>query len=117
MGVVSQSAYLQGIQLFNSRDFFAAHEVLEDVWREAHNPEKKFLQALIQIAVALHHYSQGNHVGARSLLTRAHRNLENYPGRFGGVDLLLLRRSLESWHLALKEHRSPPEYFQIRLQA
>jgi len=117
MGDVSQHAYLEGIKLFNSRNFFEAHEVLEDVWRESRNPERKFLQSLIQIAVALHHHSRGNLVGARSLLARATRNLEPYPEKFGGVDLRPLRRSLGRWSKALAESRPAPPHFQIKVRA
>ena len=116
MGDVSQQPFFEGIKLFNSQNFFEAHEVLEDVWREARNPEKKFLQALIQISVALHHHSRNNHAGAKSLLARALRNLGPYPDRFGGIDLLLLRRSVANWSEALHERRAPPPHFRINLK-
>jgi predicted metal-dependent hydrolase len=109
--------YNLGIKLFNRKKFFEAHEVLEDLWRESHNPEKKFLQALIQIAVGLHHHSRGNRVGARSLLARAARNLEPYPERFGGVDLAPLRKSLHAWAEALRENGPPPPHFKIKMQS
>ncbi len=73
--------YLRGIKLFNSGAYFEAHEVLEDVWRAAPVPEKKFLQGLIQVAVGLHHHSKGNVVGARSLLARAVQELVGLSGR------------------------------------
>jgi|HubBroStandDraft_6_1064221.scaffolds.fasta_scaffold596541_2 predicted metal-dependent hydrolase len=116
MGDVSHHLYFEGIKLFNRQNFFEAHEVLEDVWRPARNPDRKFLQSLIQIAVALHHHSRGNLVGARSLLARATRNLEPYPERFGGIDLRALRRSLERWSKALAESRPAPPHFRIKVQ-
>src|SRR3981081_3156347 len=66
--------YLHALDLFNRACFFDAHEVWEDVWRAAPPEEKKFLQGLIQIAVAFHHHSTGNIIGARSLLERGTRN-------------------------------------------
>ena len=100
--------YLQGIKLFNSEAYFEAHEVLEDVWRSAPAEEKKFLQGLIQVAVALHHHHKGNVVGARSLLARASRNLSAYPKDFGGIRLPELLRSLAQWQRALAESKSVP---------
>jgi uncharacterized protein len=117
MGDISHHLYLAGIELFNRAEFFEAHEVLEEVWRPARNPERKFLQSLIQVAVALHHHSRGNLVGARSLLARATRNLEPYPVRFGGIDLRSLRRSLERWSKALAESRPAPPHFKIKVQS
>jgi len=116
MGSVSHSNYLLGIKLFNQADFFTAHEVLEDVWRESTGREKKFLQALIQIAVGLHHHSRGNQRGARSLLARATRNLEPYPEVFGGLRLAPLRKHLEAWNHALAQDAPPPPIFRIQLR-
>ena len=82
---VDSARYLTGIELFNRAEFFDAHEVLEDVWRAAPDGEKKFLQGIIQVAVALYHHGNGNSIGARSVLRRAFRNLSRYPEGFGGV--------------------------------
>jgi predicted metal-dependent hydrolase len=98
-----EEAYRRGLELFNRGEFFDAHEVLEDVWRAAPPPEKKFLQGLIQVAVGLHHHSRGNMAGARSLLARAHRNLSAYPARHGGIDLARFRAQVERWVEALEQ--------------
>jgi predicted metal-dependent hydrolase len=105
---VDSELYLRGIRLFNSGAYFEAHEVLEDVWRAAPAPEKRFLQGLIQVAVGLHHHSKGNVVGARSLLGRAARNLSSYPEDFGGIQLPELLRSLAQWQHALAESKAVP---------
>jgi len=103
------SAKLQhGIELFNARSFFEAHEVLEDVWRESQGAEKDFLQAVIQTAVGLHHYTTGNIPGARSLLARSSRKLADYPGAYCGIALDGLRLSLEEWNASLAGGVAPP---------
>src|SRR5439155_26278560 len=99
---VDPHRFAEGIKLFNSADFFEAHEVLEDVWRAAPAAEKRFLQGLIQVAVALHHYSKENRVGTRSLLARARRNLSGYSDEVGGIDLKPLMDSLARWQQALE---------------
>ena len=53
--------YLRGISLFNNAEFFDAHEALEDIWRAAPPENKKFLQGMVQVAVAFHHYSTLDH--------------------------------------------------------
>ena len=100
--------FQHGIELFNAGSFFDAHEVLEEVWRECHGREKLFLQALIQAAVGLHHYSKGNRTGARSLLARARRKLADYPGAYCGITLHGLRLSLEQWEASLAGSTAPP---------
>ena len=108
--------YQHGIALFNRADFFAAHEVLEEVWRAAPAAERRFLQGLIQVAVALHHYSTGNLAGCRSVLGRACRNLAAYPKEHGGLDVTALLATLARWRLALDENRTPPALPMLSLQ-
>lgn len=98
----------EGIELFNRAAFFDAHEALEDVWRAAPPAEKKFLQGLIQAAVALHHYGNGNLAGARSVLRRAFRNLSLYPEGFGGIHSAGLLHSISDWLRALDEGTPMP---------
>ncbi len=109
----NETGYWQGIRLFNEREFFAAHEVLEDVWRAAPPEERAFLQGLIQIAVALHHHSKGNLAGAASLLARGERNLSGYADTHGGLDLQSLRRAVADWRTALSQAATPPPVLQL----
>jgi|SRR5215470_6546415 len=102
------SEYLHGIALFNSARFFDAHEVLEDVWRDAAADNKKFLQGLIQLAVAFHHHSTGNAIGACSLMHRAMRNLSSYAPEFGGIRLDILLKEVAAWPEALDHGSTPP---------
>jgi|SRR4051812_37991297 predicted metal-dependent hydrolase len=97
-----------GIRLFNQGEFFEAHEALEDVWRAAPAPEKKFLQGLIQVAVALHHFGNGNLAGASSVMRRAFRNISLYPEGLGGIDSAELLRSIAEWQRTLDEGTAAP---------
>jgi predicted metal-dependent hydrolase len=111
-----EDRFLEGLTLFNSTHFFEAHEVLEDVWRAAPEPERKFFQGLIQVAVALHHYSRGNQVGCRSLLERARRNLTPYPAGHRGVDLDSLRHQVDAWRIALDHSKPVPALPVVRFE-
>ena len=97
-----------GLALFNAARFFEAHELLEDAWREAppHSARRRHLQGLVQVAVALHHHSTGNLVGARSVLRRAVRNLEGAELTMPDLDLGTLRASLAAWQEYLDEINS-----------
>lgn len=63
--------FREGIALFNRGQYFDCHEALEEVWLDLSGERKKFLQGLIQVAVALHHLRNGNRVGAERLLAAA----------------------------------------------
>ena len=110
---VDSARYLTGIELFNRAEFFDAHEVLEDVWRAAPDEEKKFLQGIIQVAVALYHHGNGNSIGARSVLRRAFRNLSRYPEGFSGVRLAELLHSISDWQRAMDEGTPVPQFPKI----
>lgn len=102
--------YRRGVELFNTRNFYDAHEVWEDVWRETNGPEKKFLQGLIQVAVAFHHHSTGNVVGACSLLARARKNLAQYPESYLGIRVAVLLESTGHWRSSLLAGESAPAF-------
>jgi uncharacterized protein len=101
MTLARSEGYQRGIRLFNGREFYEAHEVWEDVWRESQGMEKRFLQGLIQAAVALHHHSTGNVVGAGSLMERGLGNLAGCPEEFGGIRVGELRVALGEWRAAV----------------
>lgn len=107
--------YLRGIELFNSAEFYDAHEVLEDVWRAEQGPHKLFLQGLIQVAVALHHHSTGNVVGCRSLLKRASRNLNSYPENYFSLNLRPFRASITAWQMALDQNAPVPPFPKLEI--
>lgn len=75
--------YLAGIVLFNAGDYFEAHEVWEDLWAESHGDQRRFFQGLIQAAVGLCHFGNGNLGGAAKL----YRSARDYMANCGPVFL------------------------------
>ena len=108
-------ALAEGVRCYRDQEFWHAHEHWESVWLRLQEPEKTFLQSLIQISAAFHHLRNGNMRGTISLLRRALARLEPYPASFGGVDLAQLRRDAGEWLQALEscEERQPASFPQI----
>jgi uncharacterized protein len=96
--------FQSGILLFNSGEFFKAHEVWEEIWLAAAEPEKTFLQGLIQVAAAFHHYSRGNRTGAQSLAAAALEKLGKFPGDYSGINLSALRLAIREWLATPRNH-------------
>jgi predicted metal-dependent hydrolase len=90
----SQGPLAEGLRDYNAAEYFAAHEAWESVWLTLPQPEKTFLQALIQVTVAFHHLTRNNSLGATRLLTAALGKLEPYTPNFGGIDVALLRNDI-----------------------
>jgi uncharacterized protein len=86
----TQGALAEGLRRYNAGDYFIAHEAWETVWLEAHEPDKTFLQGLIQVTAAFHHFRRNNPVGTGRLLHAALRRLELYPACFGGISVTTL---------------------------
>ena len=92
----------KGLCCFHSGAFFEAHEHWESVWLVAQEPEKTFLQGLIQVAASFHHFQHGNYAGTLSLLRSASRRLAAYPEAFAGVAVVPLRATIRLWIDALE---------------
>ncbi len=58
----------EGIRLFNAREYYECHEVLEAIWRDERDPIRYLYQGILQIGVGLHHLRNGNFRGASLLL-------------------------------------------------
>ncbi|HEY2760279.1 MAG TPA: DUF309 domain-containing protein [Pirellulales bacterium] len=79
--------YLEGIEHFNKCDFFESHESWEDLWTDYRGDSRKFYQGLIQAAVALFHFGNGNIRGAKKLFHSSSGYLEPYRPMHMGLDL------------------------------
>ena len=88
------ATFAEAVRLFNAREYFACHDVLEELWGETLGEDREFLQGLLHVAVSLHHLSEGNPAGARKMHASSLRYLSNYGSSFRGVDLDLLRSEL-----------------------
>jgi predicted metal-dependent hydrolase len=98
-----RGALAEGLACYQCGEFFAAHEHWESVWLRAEEPEKSFLQALIQMSSACHHRRRGNLRGAVSLMRKSLRRLELCPPRFGRIDASSLCRQGREWLRLLEQ--------------
>ncbi len=98
----AEEKFRRGLAQFNSGHFFDAHETWEEIWLAAAEPEKTFLQGIIQVAAAFHHYSRQNHRGTRSLLEAGLKKLERFPARHRGCEIEELRAAVGEWIEALR---------------
>jgi uncharacterized protein len=86
----------EGLDLIRSGEYFAAHEVLEDVWRAAEPAERDFYQGLVHVAVAWYQAGRGNRVGCERQLEKAVRRLAPFAPSHRGVDVRSIVGQLEA---------------------
>ncbi len=94
---------LQGIREFNRGDWYDCHETVEELWIGAEGEVRNFYQGIIQIAVALHHWRNGNFGGAVSLLNGGAGYLRRMADRCQWVDVAGLVADADTVRKALEE--------------
>ena len=87
--------YLKGIELFNEGRYFEAHDVWEEWWKATAGAERDFIQGLIQMTSAFHHFTTGNMRGARMLHDSAVALLAPFGEKHRGLDLAAVRRRFD----------------------
>ena len=103
----SDARFAAGVRLINHENFFEAHDVWEQVWKNAEGEEKTFYQGLIQAAAALLHVQRGNSVGAISVYLKSRPQLDPVPAVWMGVELGRLRSELAQYFDALRTPSEP----------
>lgn len=106
----------EGLRLYQAERFFDAHEAWESVWLTSPEPEKTFLQGLIQVTAAFHHMQQNNWLGTVLLLQAALRRLDGYPANFGGISVKLLCDDIRERLQVLESAQSTCQLLSPRMQ-
>ncbi|WP_373541045.1 DUF309 domain-containing protein [Chamaesiphon sp.] len=82
--------WIQGIDEFNAGEYYACHDTLEALWMDSIDPDKKFYQGVLQIAVACYHLHNRNWRGAVTLLGEGIGRLPYYQPVYAGIDVTQL---------------------------
>ena len=99
----------EGIRLFNKRQFFECHEVLEALYQETEAANKPFVEALIQVAAAFRLFSEFGEVkGPVRMIYQALVRFENYQPEFLQVRVEELSPTLENWAQQAQQAPSRP---------
>ena len=95
---------------FNSRKWYEAHDLFEELWHETIGPERRTLQGFLQVAVAQVHLERGNINGATLLFGEGLGRLREKGTPDLGFDLHLLCECVESL-LSSLQHKYDPDPF------
>ena len=87
---------LLGIRQFNAAQWYECHETLELLWISATGEVRNLYQGIIQLAIALHHWRNGNFSGALSLLDGGVGYLRKLPQTCLWIDVVGLISQAES---------------------
>ena len=87
--------FQQGLEAFNNRQFYDAHEYWEELWLDYKLNDAQFIQGLIQLAVSYFHFYNGNINGARSMIKKCLNKFEIYDSS-RGINVLELKSEIIS---------------------
>ena len=79
----------RGLRLFNEKEFFECHDVIEELWLETDSadPHRNLYKGVIQAAAALYQYQRGIPSGAFGLYRTSVSYLKKYAPRALGLDV------------------------------
>lgn len=92
-----EEQYLEYIELFNDRDFYDCHEVLEELWLDYDGPARRYYQGLIHLASAYLLLLRGNMAGCTARFKSTLDYFAAYPSPYLGLDLEPLRQNITMW--------------------
>ncbi|HZS31579.1 MAG TPA: DUF309 domain-containing protein [Gaiellaceae bacterium] len=94
-----EGSYKRGLEAIRAGEFFAAHEELEEAWREAAPDERDFFQGLVHVAVAWYQAGRRKPVATARQLEKAARRLGPFAPAHRGVDVADVLRQVEAARL------------------
>jgi CheY-like chemotaxis protein len=92
----------RGIMLIAEGDYYEAHEILEEAWKNAEDADVYLLRSLLQISVAYLHIQRGNLRGAMKMLLRVEQWMAPLPSACRGVDVAALRKNTRELRTVLE---------------
>ncbi len=82
---------LEGIDKFNSGEYYQQHDLFEAQWMEETRPVRDLYRAILQVGIGYFHITNGNYRGALKTLQKSVQWLMMLPDTCQGVDVKQLR--------------------------
>ena len=81
---------LRGVEQFNQREYFEAHETLEALWNAEPDPIRVLYKGILQVGVGCYHLLNGNYRGATLKLQTGTDYLSAFTPRCMGIEVAAL---------------------------
>ena len=84
---IKEIIFLKGVDSFNNKSFYDAHESWELLWTEYALQDALFVQGLIQLSVAFFHITNLNLIGSKNLFNKCLPKLKKFPSNHRDLNL------------------------------
>jgi len=101
--------FKKGLELFNERHYFEAHDVIEELWLEtpSDDPMRDLYKGVIQAAAAMYQFERGILSGALGLRKTSVKYLKKYEPKALGFNVEKLVRDLDHFFRDGKKGSKP----------
>ena len=87
---------VEGMKLFNQKEYFECHEIIEHAWNEEKAPVRLMYQGILQLGVACYHVQNKNWRGAMKLLERGLPKAKRFAPTCMGINIAQLVSDAEA---------------------
>ena len=87
---------IRGIELFDKRHYWEAHEALEAAWKDERGPARHLYKGILQAGVMYLQIERRNFIGTAKMYERCKKWLRPWPDHCRGVDVGQLRADVEA---------------------
>jgi uncharacterized protein len=87
---------VRGIELFDNRHFWEAHEALEAAWKDERGPARHLYKGILQAGVMYLQIERRNFIGMAKMYERCKKWLRPWPDHCRGVDVGQLRADVKA---------------------
>jgi predicted metal-dependent hydrolase len=94
---------VKGLEKFNRREYFEAHDLLEIAWMEDKSPGRDLYRAILQVSVAYYQIMRGNYNGAAKMFLRVRKWIDPLPDNCRGINIEKLRNEVNEINQELVE--------------
>jgi len=88
-------AFRHGLQSFNQRAFYEAHEYFEAAWRQTSGEEREFFRAFLHLSGGFFRLAQDRPGAAKKFFNHARKWLSDFPEDHLGFNVTQLKKYIQ----------------------
>jgi uncharacterized protein len=86
---------VNGLRLFNQKQFYQAHEAFETAWRAEPGPIRELYRAILQVGAGYYQIQRGKYEGGIAFFTSCRKWIIPYPDTCRGINVAKLRHDYQ----------------------
>ncbi|MCE1255546.1 MAG: DUF309 domain-containing protein [Anaerolineae bacterium] len=84
-----------GLQLFNQKLFYEAHEAFETAWRIERKPIRELYRGILQVGAGYYQIQRGKYAGGIAFFSSCRKWLDPFPQTCRGIQVGQLRKDYQ----------------------